>query len=381
LWLTGRNLGASRRALAAASLLAAGLMFSNLDVRAQTLALPIGAVSLWLLQRGGRAKWLVIPLAVLWANIHGSFPLAVAFTGAFAVGSLLTAARRQALEYAVLTLAVAFATCISPYGLEVWRYAIDLSTNDTLRSSMTEWAPTTLDSLTGKTYFIEIAAACAVLLLRRPCLPLTWLLLAGGLSVFGLTAVRNVVWVGIVALPVWAVVLDRAFGVLRDHPTRPRGVALIAAALVGIALFSLSPGSIHLPTQTTGEAATVDQEGALADLTGYLMAEPHGRLFHAAEWGAYLEGHMWPAQQVFIDTRYEVHPTSVWDDYVAVMSGRDDWESILDRYGVERVAIDPDSMPVLAQALDASDAWHQVWRTDHGTGHIVVWQRTQQTVE
>jgi hypothetical protein len=379
LWLIGRDFGASRRALVAASLLSACLMASNLGVRAQTLAFPLAALSLLLLQRGGWLMWLVVLLAVIWANVHGSFPLIVAFTGAFTLGNFLTGARRKAFTYGGLTLAAALGTLVTPYGPEVWRYAIDLSSNDAMRSALTEWAPTTIQSLTGKAFFIEVVAAGAIVALRRPQLPITWLLLAGGLSLFGLSAVRNVVWVGLIGLPLWATLLDRTFDTFVDHATRPRTVLLIAAALVAVALLPALPVRVQLPSQLESDVATGDQEHALADLTDYLSAEPHARLFHDADWGAYLEAHLGPEQQVFIDTRFEVHPTTVWDDYLAVSSGRYDWERILDRYAVERVAIDPDRTPILAQALDASGTWRQVWRTDRNAERIVVWDRQVET--
>jgi hypothetical protein len=375
LWVTGRDLGASRRALVAASLLSGCLIASNLTVRAQTLVFPIAALSLLVLQRGGRVAWLVVPLTVLWANTHGSFPVAVALTGAFAVGSLVTGTPKQAFSYTALTLATALATLVTPYGLDAWRYAIDLSSNDALRNAIAEWAPTTVDSLTGKTFFIEIAAACMLLAWRRPRVPLTWLLLAAGLSVIGLTAVRNVVWLGIVALPVWAVMLDHAFGIFRDHPTRPRMVVLMVIALASLALLPSFSGRVQLPSQHASDVEAVDRELALSDLASYLIAHPDAHLFSDADWGAYLEAHIGPEQKVFVDTRYEVHQPAVWDDYLAVVSGRYDWEPILGRYGVDRIAVDPDRTPILAQALDSSAGWQRVWRTDHDTEHVVVWDR------
>ena len=65
----------------------------------------------------------------------------------------------------------------------------------------------------------------------------------------------------------------------------------------------------------------------------------------------------------------------VWDDYYAVMAARFDWASILDRYGVQRVAVDPERSVNLLRALEASGTWSEIWRTDHGDSHAVVWSR------
>jgi hypothetical protein len=375
LWFIGRQLLASRRALAGASLLSTCLIASNLGIRAQTLAFPIAALSLWALQRGGRAKWLAVPLSIVWANVHGSFPLAVAFPAAFALGSVAVSARRQAFQYAAITLATAVGTLITPYGPEVWRYAIEMSSNDAMRSVLSEWAPTTTQTLTGKAFFVELGVGLLIVARWRPRLPVTWIILGIGLTAFGITAVRNVVWLGLVGIPVWAMILDRSFDNLADHKTRRRTVCLMAIVLMAITLVPLSPVSIGGPIPSGGDVATPSQAKALDDLGNYLRDHPKGLLFHDADWGAYLEAHVGPAQQVFIDTRFEVHPTSVWDDYFAVVSGRYDWQAILDRYGVERVAVDPSRTPILAQALDGSSNWQKIWLTGDDAEPIVVWQR------
>jgi hypothetical protein len=303
--------------------------------------------------------------------------LAVAFTAAFIIGSFCSGARRQALGYAALTLATAIGTLVTPYGPQVWRYVIELSSNDTMRSVLSEWAPTTIQTPTGKAFFLELAAACAIFAVRRPRIPVTWLVMAAGLTLFGLSAVRNVVWLGIVALPLWGLLLDRAFWVFADHPTRPRTVKLMAIVLVAIALMPALPDRIRVPIAAASEVSAVDQEQVLADLVGYLHDNPDGLLFHDADWGAYLEAHLGPAQHVFIDTRFEVHPNQVWGDYFAVVDGRYDWQAILDRYGIKRVAVDPDRTLILARALETTGGWRQVWSSERNAERIVVWQRSE----
>jgi hypothetical protein len=380
-WSTGRSLGASRRALVAASLLTTYLISTNLGVRAQTLAFPLAALTLWGLQRGGRTVFLIVPLTVLWANIHGSFPLAVAFAGAFTLGACLSRRWTDCVRFATATLAAALATGVTPYGFEVWRYAIELSNNSVLRNALAEWAPTTIDTLTGRAFFGEIVLACALIAWRRPRLPLTWVIVVAGIVLFGLSAVRNVVWLGVVGLPLLAIIIDRTLPGLADRPTRLRTLRLLAFALVAVAL---TPSLINASglRLTSAPDTTSGEEAALADLSEYLVQHPRdGHLFHDADWGAYLEAHLAPAQQVFVDTRFEVHPAAVWDDYFAVSSAQYDWQQILDQYLVQQVALDPERMPALAQALQSSGEWRQVWETDHASERIEVWARTAATAE
>jgi hypothetical protein len=287
------------------------------------------------------------------------------------------ATRPLAVRYAAIAIAAAAATLVNPYGWQVWRYAIDLSSNDVLRRSLTEWAPTTIQGLTGKVFFAYVAAGVGLLAWRRPRLPLAWALLTAGLTVFALTAVRNIPWFALVTFPVWAVFLTRSFAGFRDSVTRPRTLrlmVLVMVAAIAIPIGKAIPEQLHmLPS-----SEVADQEQTLGDLVSYLQDHPDGALFNDANWGAYLEAHL-PGQQVFIDTRFEVHTVPVWDDYRAVVAGRFDWESILDKYGIQSIAVDPDHSQDLVRALEGSGTWTETWHTDRGGSQAVVWTRTSST--
>lgn len=376
LWSVGRDLGASRRALAAASIIAAIQIGVFFQIRAQIFAFALAAAALWCLQRGGRTAWLVVAVTAVWANVHGSFPLGVCFAAAFAVGSVAKS-RSKAIQYAAIALAAALSTLVNPYGPQVWRYAADLSSNEALRKTLTEWTPTTVQDLSGEIFFACLSIGGVLSAWSRPRLPITWTLLTAALAAFALTAVRNIPWFALAGLPVWAVLLTESFVALKDRttPLRTLHVMLLAiVACLAIAIVKVTPAP--LPLQVLPGPVISDQELALSDLSGYLQNHPAGLVLNDANWGAYLEAHLRPTQQVFIDTRYEVHPGTVWDDYGAVMAGRFDWESILDKYGIQRVAIDPEHSVNLERALEASGTWSEVWRSDHGNSHAVVWTRT-----
>ena len=63
------------------------------------------------------------------------------------------------------------------------------------------------------------------------------------------------------------------------------------------------------------------------------MARPDDRLFNPQPWGSWFEFAL-PALPVAIDSRIELFPPDVWDDYEAVVDGGDGWEAQLDAWGV-----------------------------------------------
>ena len=73
----------------------------------------------------------------------------------------------------------------------------------------------------------------------------------------------------------------------------------------------------------------------------------------AQPWGSWFE-YALPSDTVFVDSRIELFPSSVWEEYVAVRAGRVGWQDTLDRYGVDAIAFDPTDWP-LADAI-ARDA-------------------------
>jgi hypothetical protein len=73
-----------------------------------------------------------------------------------------------------------------------------------------------------------------------------------------------------------------------------------------------------------------------------------------------------PATPIFVDSRIELFPTSVWDDYLTVSAGAPGWQETLDRWGVTMVVVVPDEQPGLLRALRSDDAWRLVHEDDDG---------------
>src|SRR5438093_12150346 len=110
----------------------------TLAMRPQLIALPLFAGALWALasRNIAPARLILIPiLAAVCANVHGSFtifPLIVALAWFQDARAHVPGARRLLW----LTLITAGATLLNPFGVDVWRYAYDLSTNPIIRDTI-----------------------------------------------------------------------------------------------------------------------------------------------------------------------------------------------------------------------------------------------------
>ena len=123
---TARTSGASSRSTFLVGLLAVLAGPWGWTLRAQTAALPLFAGTLWLLvdasRRGIRNRTLIVlPLLVVWANLHGSVVLGAALTVLLGLVELV---RARKLEWRAAALVVLAPLCVlaTPYGFDIVAY-------------------------------------------------------------------------------------------------------------------------------------------------------------------------------------------------------------------------------------------------------------------
>lgn len=338
-WLACRARGASERAASLLTIAAFVMCLANLGMRPQMLALPLFTTSLWLVldRRAHPTRlWLVPAMTVAWASLHGSFVLSPALLALVVIEDLW---RRDPIARTTTAVAVAtlLATVVNPFGVGAWRYAIDIATSPTIRTTLQEWAPTTLRGLTGCLFFVS--AAAVVLFLARRKEPTRWfdLVWLGSFALLALPAQRGVVWWALVAPPIMAGLLPRAdrSEQARVADRRPLNIVVVASLL---ALFGLMLPWHSQPTPLTGAAPQLtDAPEHLVEATAQAIPVG-GHVFVTEAWGSWFEFAL-PDRPVFVDPRIEIFPDDVWNDYDEVMSGREGWQGILNRWNVDAVVL------------------------------------------
>jgi hypothetical protein len=73
---------------------------------------------------------------------------------------------------------------------------------------------------------------------------------------------------------------------------------------------------------------------------------------------------------MFVDARVEAFPQEIWDDYARVVELHQDWEQVLDRWGVDTVVVATDHHPALHAALQTSGIWVVAHRDDEGVVYV-----------
>jgi hypothetical protein len=321
--------------------------------RPQALAVPLFTGTGLLLARRDRWTWLVPVLALVWANVHGSFVLAPLLV-AFALGDDLFA-RRSAIRSIWLLLLTVAATAATPFGASVWSYALDIASNDTIRHWVAEWRPPTLTSVAGAAFWGSgVAVAALAVARRRHVRPMD----AARLIVFfalGAPAVRGTLWWALVAPPVLAGWFASASAPeRRPGGQRPDAFALVASAcIIALVPLALVLRSGTDPVTGASMRLAADAPEVLVDATRRALPAGSRLLVYQpfASWFEFSD----PEDPVMVDSRIELYTDRVWIDYDRAIGAEDDWEAILDRYDIEGVVLPPDA--VLKDDLESAEGW------------------------
>lgn len=238
--LRGRPARAAAWPFAVAALALAATSQERSQQLSYALAPLVGwwALRLW---RDGRAPrwWVVLPLTVVWANVHGGWvllPLVLLLASVARVIDARDLRDRAALVGAALAVGTVAAALVSPAGVDTVLAVVRFSSSTSL---IAEWAP--VRPLDGAAVPLDLMALtlvlCWALGRRRPTLGEVVLLLP--IVAFGYTAWRSTTPACLVLAPLVAATLARAIG---DGDPLPDGVrnrmagASLAIAAAGAVL-------------------------------------------------------------------------------------------------------------------------------------------------
>jgi hypothetical protein len=366
LYRSCRRAEATPRTAALLTLLGFLVASGSLAARPQALAVPLFTGTWLLLGRRDRWTWLVPILALVWANVHGSFVLAPLLV-VFALGDDLIE-RRPAARTLLLLLATVVATLVTPFGPSVWSYAVEISTSETIRNGVAEWRPPSPLSISGAPFWLSgVIVLGTAVRKRRAVRPID----IARLIVFfalGVPALRGTLWWALAAPPVisrWFRTTEQSKGdpeSVRRDPMRVIAATFVLA-LLPIALF-LRRGVD--PVTGTTQRLAADAPEVLVDATR--SALPLGsRLLVYQPFASWFEFSL-PEDLVMVDSRIELFPDTVWDDYDRVITAGDGWERILDDHRIAGVVLPPRA--VLRGKLRGAHGWRQV--VDGPAGSVFV---------
>jgi hypothetical protein len=268
--VTARRRGASPRAVTWIAVPTVYLLaLSAGHVRTQSFAYPLFAVLLLLmlddLRVPGKRVVMVLPVLVLWANIHGSVVLGAALAALY--GGLLVARRhlptRLRARGAFLAVGGISAVLATPYGLKILGYYHSTLFNSEFKTLIGEWRAPTLSAALLPLY---VLAAGALWLLGRRHSRFSTFERFALLALLALTfaSQRNLPWLSLAAIPLLAPALDDVLPTPRRTVSTRMNlvVSAVAAVFALAALADAAARSSYAQSYPEAAAAAVARAAA-----------------------------------------------------------------------------------------------------------------------
>jgi hypothetical protein len=348
----------------------------HLLARPHLATMLLVAVSVWMVQadlrRPSRRIWLLLPITVLWTNLHGGWLAVVAIAGLTSLGVGVetlwgTAQWASARRYALLAAGCFSASILNPYGWRLHQHMAEYLTADWIKEVVMEFQSPTFRSENMLQYEIILLASCVaagMALLRRQAVgPLLILFWAHSSLVSG----RHVPLFVAVALPFLADELQELWRRWTDGSARNS----VARVLDGLAR-EIAPGLCRtsvwaavpfvlialqvIPMPWRDDFPAERFPTKMAGRYTELLSE--SRVFTEDQWADYLLYRFTPRFKAFFDGRSDYYGETRTREYQRIVGAHHDYRQLLDKYRIDVVLAKPGW--ALAMVLKQSQYWRLV---------------------
>lgn len=293
------------------------------------LLLAVMAILLWLQAAPPRAAYTILPVQVVWTNVHASFVFGIALPGLVLLANLLPGTwlapgwgrlsldRPRLRHLAAAVACLPLASLVNPHGVSLLLFPFRQN-HMTRLTWFTEWKPVwffpnfdpawlDVPIILGLILLAFTTTAVLLLVWEGRLDPVGWgiVLFMGTYAIFRLRAIPHFV---LAVLPLLALALVR---IATHLPTRAPGKSFqwlerMGALACLLALMASIMAQASFPSSRNphgfGVRAKYFPEGAVTFLQRNHL---DGRVFNTYEFGGYLIWRRWPANQVLIDGRYD----------------------------------------------------------------------------
>lgn len=322
--------------------------------RPHLLALPI--LALWTVvllrsrDRAGDPPFALLPLMVLWANIHGSFIFGLVVAAAVALDVLAGAGwdRRVLMRWLAFGLASVVASLLTPYGLAGFLHPLSISTMENL-PSIGEWRASSPE--VTPLFYAVLLAGLAGLLVKRPRFTAGELLLLLFALAMAFWHVRHQAVFIILAVLLVAPRLGHvpAGATPLFETARERRLALAGAAAAAIAILAVRASIPLVPQDGKGRPAS-----AIAAIPPELRDRP---VFNEYSFGGPL---ILAGVRPYIDGRADMYGDQFLARYLKVVNGDfREFDAVARQYGIDWTMMPPQSL--LAKELDRRPDWKRLY--------------------
>jgi hypothetical protein len=301
----------------------------------------------------------LVPLTMLWSNLHGGFLAGLTLIGIYFVGNILRAIvddplfrpmlLRRGITLGILGATCTLATLLNPNGWKLHQHLLGFLLSSSRVHFTSEWNSANFHFAGMRGFALQLLVLGFMLVVvRRPWATTDLLLIAFWLY-SSLNAMRNVPIFALIATPIFAEHLSAGWRDMRDSTwsrwfrrvsndvgTLNRaagGNGLVAIVMTAMLLILAKPALVggHPIVETE-----ISPNRFPVATVNYLRAHSqmvHGEMFNEDGWGGYLILRL-PEHKVFIDGRDDFYDETLLHEFTDVSHLTPAWENVLGKYHV-----------------------------------------------
>ncbi|MCA1594175.1 MAG: hypothetical protein LC754_16425 [Acidobacteria bacterium] len=331
----------------------------------------------------GNFVWWLVPLTVLWVNMHAGFALGLALIGLALAGMLLnvwlTPAEegdgqpRASVWPRVRQLALVFGACVAavplnPNGLRLYSYPFETLTSRAMMKFIEEWFSPDFHELMFLPLAALIFATFTALAVSKERARPGELLLLTALGFAALRSGRNAPFFALVAMPLlaghgWNWLAAQSWGRWLAEPekreTGRQATLKVALNVVLLIVIPLAICFVKVGKVVANRAGDEAKNFPVAAADFMRTQKPPSPIYNEYGWGGYLIWNFYPDYRVYIDGRADVYGDAFMEEFMATHDGATKWREPLERYGVRTVIVAPNAP--LASLLRQEDGWRKAF--------------------
>ncbi|MEP7351988.1 MAG: hypothetical protein ABI824_02025 [Acidobacteriota bacterium] len=354
----------------AVALLGMGAASIHFLARPHVFTLLLLAISMWIIEADRlhptRRVWWLVPITMVWTNLHGGFLSLIAVLGLTAIG---TAAEvwlgngrtiRDAVRYLKLTIACGLATLVNPYGWNLHKHVIEYLRSDWIKNVVQEFQSPAFrneNMMQFEGLLLVGLIVAGTLFRRRQISEGLWIVFWAHMS---LASVRHVPIFVTVTTPVLAAQLSDWWKQwsAADKKNSLTGILnqMAADSLSGFRRMSILPWAVVAGLILVGPAMKWPKDFPDAIFPTRLVHEhadliARSRVFTTDQWGDYLI-YTNPALKVFVDGRSDFYGPEIGNQYLQISGGDWRWKPLMEQYQFDLVLMPVTSAIVQLLKLD-----------------------------
>lgn len=369
LWLTYRRCAGRPYAAGIAILLAAAASSPLFGIRPQMLTFLLASIYIVLLEPfdpkdGSRRLWWLVPLMLLWVNLHAGFALGLALILLYVVRAVLDGEWNYLRPLLIVLVLSTAMVPLNPNGLRMFSYPYDTLTSASMAAFIQEWASPDFHRITYLPLAILLLSTFAALALSPNRARLGEIFLVAIAAFGALRSARHIPIFSLFAAPVlakhlWAIAKEQGWDkLLTGAEARPTGIKLLLHIVLLLAPLALGAFRVwHFAAHQRNYETLRNPVAAVEFLKSHRLPGP---IYNRYGWGGYLIYQLYPEYRVYIDGRADVYGDAFFAEAIRTYDGAGDWASSLDRYGIKTVLISPDA-PLASLLRNDRGVWKLIY--------------------